>query len=71
MAFVAGGICYSEIRSANEIETKMKREIILGGSCIMSPKAFMKSVAGIDPTSERLDIFNDDSLTVADGSHRL
>ena len=71
MAFVAGGICYSEIRSANEIETKMKREIILGGSCIMSPKAFMKSVAGIDSTSERLDIFNDDSLTVADGSHRL
>jgi predicted house-cleaning noncanonical NTP pyrophosphatase (MazG superfamily) len=71
LAFVAGGISYSEMRVANELETQLKKEVILGGSCVMNPKEYIKCVAAMNPSSERADIFNDSSVTAAEGGQRI
>lgn len=52
LVFIAGGVCYSELRVASELEAQYKKEVIIGGSCIVNPKAYVKCVAGLDATSE-------------------
>ncbi len=62
MVFVAGGICHSELRVVHELEVQHKKEIVVGGSTIINPKNYVKSVASIDPNSEGIDL--DEALVI-------
>ena len=44
MIFVAGGISFSEIRVAYELSAKFKREVILGGTEILTPKSYIENI---------------------------
>ena len=57
---------YSIIYSAvNEVETSLKKEIVIGGSTILTPKSYMKAVAGMDPTSAN--VFDTDVSVQSNG----
>eukprot|EP00823_Brevimastigomonas_motovehiculus_P000798 TRINITY_DN1100_c5_g1_i1.p1 TRINITY_DN1100_c5_g1~~TRINITY_DN1100_c5_g1_i1.p1 ORF type:complete len:784 (+),score=264.05 TRINITY_DN1100_c5_g1_i1:266-2353(+) len=47
--FVMGGVSYSEMRSVYEVSQATGAQIIIGGSVPLSPEAFLKGMAGIDP----------------------
>jgi len=44
MVFLAGGMCYSELRSAHEVMAKGEKEIILGSTCVISPLEFVQGL---------------------------
>ena len=67
IAFIAGAVSYSEMRIANELEGSLKKEVIIGGSCVVSPKEYIRCVAAMNPSSERADILNDSSVAATDG----
>ena len=54
--------------AVNEVETSSKKEIIVGGRTILTPKSYMKAVVAMDPTSERANIFDTDVATEGGGS---
>ena len=47
IAFVLGGACFSELRSAQEIMDKFGSEIILGSTHFMCPDDFVKELAAL------------------------
>lgn len=68
MVFVAGGICYTELRTCNEFEKEHKREMIIGGSHIINPKKFVKNVANLATASSNLDL---DEALVVSGNQKI
>ena len=48
MTFVAGGICYAEMRDGYEVMAKEGREVIVGGSHLTTPKAFIKDILQLE-----------------------
>lgn len=44
MVFVAGGMCYSELRASHEVMAKGDKEIILGSTCFVSPAEFVQGL---------------------------
>ena len=51
----------------NEVETSLKKEIVIGGSTMLTPKSYMKAVAALDPSSERANIFDTDVVAENNG----
>ena len=56
MVFVAGGLSYAEMRVCNDFEKEQKREVIVGGSHLMSPKKYIKGVAAMHPDSAKIEL---------------
>jgi syntaxin-binding protein 1 len=56
IVFVAGGLSYSEMRVCNDFEREQKREVIMGGSHLISPKKYVKNVASLHPDSAKIDL---------------
>lgn len=51
VVFYVGGVCYSEIRTIHEVQTKRKANIIIGGSQLLTPQMFVDALAAVaDPT---------------------
>jgi len=44
IVFVVGGVTYSEIRSAHEITRELKREVIIGGTSLLTPQTFVEEM---------------------------
>eukprot|EP00668_Euglena_longa_P041600 GGOE01054770.1.p1 GENE.GGOE01054770.1~~GGOE01054770.1.p1 ORF type:complete len:609 (+),score=216.48 GGOE01054770.1:92-1918(+) len=44
IVFVVGGVTYSEIRSAYEVMRESKREVIVGGTSILTPHGFVEEM---------------------------
>lgn len=65
MAFVAGGLSYSEMRVGNDLEKELSREVIMGGSHLISPKKYVASVAALHPDSAKIDL--DEALVLRGG----
>lgn len=53
LVFIAGGIAYSELRTGHDIMVQHTKEVIMGGSHIISPNKFVEDVATLDPVSAR------------------
>jgi syntaxin-binding protein 1 len=53
IVFVAGGISYSELRTGHDLMVQHTKEIVMGGSHIISPNKFVEDVAMLDPVSAR------------------
>jgi hypothetical protein len=47
IAFVAGGVTFSELRSAYELQTQHSKEVIVGGTSFVSPREYMSDLAKI------------------------
>ena len=56
IVFVAGGLSYSEMRVCNDFEREQKREVIMGGSHLISPKKYVKNVASLHPDSAKIEL---------------
>jgi len=48
MVFVAGGVAYSELRAAHEVAVQNAREVVIGGSHIVTPTDFLIEVADLE-----------------------
>ena len=48
MVFVAGGLAYSELRAANEVSVQNAREVVIGGSHLITPTDFLIEVADLE-----------------------
>lgn len=46
-AFVIGGFTYSELRTAHRLTGKIGRDVLLGGTSIVTPVAFMQQVSSL------------------------
>ena len=53
IVFVAGGISYSELRTGHDLMVQHTKEVVMGGSHIISPNKFVEDVAMLDPVSAR------------------
>jgi syntaxin-binding protein 1 len=53
IVFVAGGIAYSELRTGHDLMVQNTKEVIMGGSHVISPNTFVSNVASLDPVSAR------------------
>lgn len=53
IVFVAGGVAYSELRTAHDLMAQQSKEVIVGGSHVISPDKFVEDVAMLDPISAR------------------
>eukprot|EP00743_Colponemidia_sp_Colp-15_P009164 GILK01009998.1.p1 GENE.GILK01009998.1~~GILK01009998.1.p1 ORF type:complete len:654 (+),score=153.21 GILK01009998.1:211-2172(+) len=49
--FVLGGITHSEARSAFELSNQFNREVIIGGSCLLTPQSYIDELKGF-PSGE-------------------
>jgi hypothetical protein len=47
IVFVAGGLCYSELRAAEELMEAGGPEIILGSTNFTTPESFVKDIASL------------------------
>eukprot|EP00293_Proteomonas_sulcata_P013799 CAMPEP_0184312110 /NCGR_PEP_ID=MMETSP1049-20130417/47161_1 /TAXON_ID=77928 /ORGANISM="Proteomonas sulcata, Strain CCMP704" /LENGTH=264 /DNA_ID=CAMNT_0026628013 /DNA_START=23 /DNA_END=817 /DNA_ORIENTATION=- len=48
IVFVAGGLCYSELRAAYELTKKFDREVIIGSTEILTPERYLKSLTSLN-----------------------
>lgn len=53
LVFIAGGIAYSELRTGHDLMVQNNKEVILGGTHIISPENFVRNVAALNPASAR------------------
>jgi len=51
--FVIGGVTYSEIRTAYELQHDYNIEVIIGGTSIISPKSFVEKLSKIEPKQKK------------------
>ena len=58
LVFIAGGVAYSELRTASDLMTASNKEVVIGGTQLMNPLDFVKSVASLHASSAN--VFNDD-----------
>ena len=47
IVFIAGGACFSELRSATEIMEKGGQEVIIGSTHIVNPAQFTQDLASL------------------------
>jgi len=47
IVFVAGGICHSELRAAQEIMNKSGQEVILGSTHLLNPTTFVNDLKSL------------------------
>jgi syntaxin-binding protein 1 len=47
IVFIAGGVTYSEVRSAYELTESSNREVIIGGSSLLTPKKFLEGLTAV------------------------
>jgi syntaxin-binding protein 1 len=47
VVFVAGGVTYSEMRSAYELTESAGREVIIGSSHLLTPHRYLESLAAL------------------------
>jgi syntaxin-binding protein 1 len=47
IVFIAGGVSYSEIRSAHEVSAATRKEVIIGSTHIISPANFVEQVSAL------------------------
>jgi syntaxin-binding protein 1 len=50
-AFVIGGFTYSELRTAHRLTARLGRDVFLGGTSVLTPKAYLRSLLSL--TAER------------------
>jgi len=55
VVFVAGGVTFSEVRSAYELTESAEREVIIGSSCLLTPHRFLTSLGGLSGGQRRRD----------------
>ena len=48
IVFVAGGVCYSETRAGYELMNQHSKEIIVGGSHVITPDSYLVDVGVLD-----------------------
>jgi syntaxin-binding protein 1 len=48
LSFIAGGVAYSELRTGYELMQKESREVIVGGSHIITPDSYLVDVGGLN-----------------------
>lgn len=46
-AFVIGGFTYSELRSAHRLTAKLGRDVMVGGTSVVTPEKFMKQLCAL------------------------
>lgn len=51
MVTIAGGVSYSELRTAADLMTQHGKEVIIGGTHIVSPNQYLKDVASLNSRS--------------------
>lgn len=50
MVFVVGGVCYSEVRAMYEVCAKREANLLIGGSAVLTPGAFVEALGAVaDP----------------------
>ncbi len=69
--FVSGGITYSEMRSAYELEKQYDRDVYYGGSEIINPEGFINSVYGLTVDRRKLGLDYDNLKPDAPPSYLL
>jgi len=47
IVFIAGGMCYSELRSAEEVMNNGEREFILGSTYFLKPAEYLKDISSL------------------------
>ncbi len=47
IVFVAGGVCYSELRSAEELTAAGGPEVVIGGTSFITPDSFVGDIASL------------------------
>jgi len=47
IVFIAGGICYSEIRAGYELMEQNKKEVIMGSSSLLNPSKYIELVSNL------------------------
>jgi syntaxin-binding protein 1 len=47
IVFVAGGVCFSELRAAQEIMSKGGQEVIVGGTSFVNPTTFIDNLKAL------------------------
>jgi syntaxin-binding protein 1 len=52
IVFIAGGITFSEMRSAYEISEEKNWEVIIGSSHVITPNGFLRDLKDLMPTSD-------------------
>lgn len=45
--FIAGGMTFSEMRSAYEVGEKLNRQVIIGSTSILTPKQYVNSLKSL------------------------
>jgi hypothetical protein len=48
IVFIAGGACFSEVRSVYEVRKEQNAEIILGATSLITPSQFLDGLSGLD-----------------------
>lgn len=51
-AFVIGGFTYSELRAAHRATARMGRDVVIGGTSVVTPAQFMQQVLALNPAPE-------------------
>ena len=58
LVFIAGGVAYNELRTGHDLMTQHTKEVVIGGSHIISPSAYIHDVAALHPSSiAAMDLF--------------
>jgi len=47
LVFVAGGMCYSEMRAAYELSSRYDREVIIGSTELLTPERYLRSMGNL------------------------
>ena len=54
--FILGGVTFSEKRVAYQLSTQLQREVIIGGTSILTPNTFIEELEGLSED------FNEDDV---------
>lgn len=54
MIFVVGGVSYSEVRAMYEVCAKREANIVIGGSSVLTPNAFVEAVGALADPVQRI-----------------
>mmetsp|Transcript_23172 Transcript_23172/g.33979 ORF Transcript_23172/g.33979 Transcript_23172/m.33979 type:complete len:645 (-) Transcript_23172:383-2317(-) len=52
MVCIAGGVSHGELRSAHDLMTQHSKEVVIGGTHVISPNAFLADIASLSPRSK-------------------
>lgn len=58
LVFIAGGVAYNELRTGHDLMTQHTKEVVIGGSHLISPANYIHDVASLHPSSiAAMDLF--------------